>query len=198
MNSTLTANQPAIAATTPQIQYITDLMKSRNYSGNISPKVLSTVICVKYNSELPVGADTLPISKTDASDAIKALLQCSSIASKSVGLTSVAQLLVKIPQSMYALPRKNDPNTWDFFEVVTRRNGRIYINQLIGSPGDWNRKFLPPALQAAAARAILLDPKAAAVAYAKQHGRCAVCNAHLSDPASIDRSMGPVCAKRFI
>lgn len=179
----------AAPATDRQVQYIVNLAQSRNYQDYVSTMVQKIIIRVQHG---------LSVSKIDASATIDALLHCNFVAVSDAKSTSVAQLLTKIPRSMYALPRKSDPNVWDFFEVVQRKNGRLYLNQLIGSPGDWSRKYLPPALQAAAARAILQDPKAAAVAYAKRHGRCAVCNAHLSDPASIDRSMGPICAKRFI
>lgn len=41
------------------------------------------------------------------------------------------------------------------------------------------------------------DPANAAVAYGKKFGSCAVCNRELSDPASIERGIGPICAERF-
>ncbi len=36
-----------------------------------------------------------------------------------------------------------------------------------------------------------------AAAYGHQFGRCIVCAADLTDPASVERGMGPVCAQRF-
>ena len=38
---------------------------------------------------------------------------------------------------------------------------------------------------------------AEAAAYGKSHGYCIVCGALLTDPESIERGIGPVCAKRF-
>jgi hypothetical protein len=35
------------------------------------------------------------------------------------------------------------------------------------------------------------------VAYGKKFGRCAVCMRELSDPESIERGIGPVCAERM-
>jgi len=36
-----------------------------------------------------------------------------------------------------------------------------------------------------------------AMAWGHQWGRCLVCNAELTDPKSVARGIGPVCAKRF-
>jgi hypothetical protein len=41
------------------------------------------------------------------------------------------------------------------------------------------------------------DPEAAAVLHGKASGRCAVCSRDLTDPESIERGIGPVCAERF-
>lgn len=45
--------------------------------------------------------------------------------------------------------------------------------------------------------AIAKDPKAAAVAYGKQFGRCSVCNRELTDDASVAAGIGPICATRY-
>jgi hypothetical protein len=41
------------------------------------------------------------------------------------------------------------------------------------------------------------DPHAAAVAYGKRFGKCAVCSRELTDSDSIDRGIGPVCAANY-
>lgn len=43
----------------------------------------------------------------------------------------------------------------------------------------------------------MADPLASAVAYGKKFGRCAVCARELSDPESIERGIGPICAGRM-
>lgn len=45
--------------------------------------------------------------------------------------------------------------------------------------------------------AVASDPAAAAIAYGKKFGACSVCNRELSDPVSVDRGIGPVCAEKF-
>lgn len=41
------------------------------------------------------------------------------------------------------------------------------------------------------------DPRAAAIAYGRELGRCSICNRTLTDPDSIANGIGPVCATRF-
>ena len=45
--------------------------------------------------------------------------------------------------------------------------------------------------------AVASDPASAAVAYGKKFGSCAVCARTLSDPVSVERGIGPICAGRF-
>lgn len=187
-----------VDATPKQISFIEALLEKRDHTGHLTAEVQVIANRVVINKDRDTETK-LFVGKRDASKVIDALLACKPLPGGTTNSDAIAAknaLLAKLPLSMYALPRANDPETWDFFEVVERKSGR-YLNQLLGSPSDWNRKYLPLALQSAAARAILSDPKSAAVAYAQRHGRCAVCNAHLSDPKSIEQSMGPVCAKRF-
>lgn len=41
------------------------------------------------------------------------------------------------------------------------------------------------------------DPHTAALAYGKKYGRCAVCARELSDPESVERGIGPICADTY-
>jgi hypothetical protein len=51
--------------------------------------------------------------------------------------------------------------------------------------------------QQAAVVAVCSDPEQAAIAFGKRFGRCAVCARELSDPESIERGIGPVCAENY-
>lgn len=44
---------------------------------------------------------------------------------------------------------------------------------------------------------LINDPKAAAEAYGKETGVCCICSRTLTDPNSIERGIGPICADRF-
>jgi len=41
------------------------------------------------------------------------------------------------------------------------------------------------------------DPHAAAIAYGKRFGKCSICARELSDPASVERGIGPICAENY-
>ena len=41
------------------------------------------------------------------------------------------------------------------------------------------------------------NPEAAAIAYGKQFGKCSVCARELSDPESVARGIGPICAEKY-
>lgn len=86
-----------------------------------------------------------------------------------------------------------------FYAVDLRKdaNGvqRRWVRQLLGAPGNWNRKRLSVVGQLAIARLIAQDWKAAAHAYATKHGRCSRCDAHLSDERSRVAKAGWKCAK---
>jgi hypothetical protein len=45
--------------------------------------------------------------------------------------------------------------------------------------------------------AIAADPLGAAVEHGRKTGRCACCNRTLTDPVSVERGIGPICADRF-
>lgn len=46
-------------------------------------------------------------------------------------------------------------------------------------------------------KAILYDPQGEAIKHGKGSGECAVCARELTEPTSIERGIGPVCAKRL-
>jgi hypothetical protein len=45
--------------------------------------------------------------------------------------------------------------------------------------------------------AFIADPKKAAIAYGVETGVCCICNATLTKEESMDRGIGPICAKKF-
>ena len=45
--------------------------------------------------------------------------------------------------------------------------------------------------------ALCSDPIQSAIAYGRQTGACACCGRELTDPASIERGIGPICAEKF-
>ena len=83
-----------------------------------------------------------------------------------------------------------------------RNKGAIYVtasDEYLGKIADGT--FTPSrecdAAKQAEIVALCSDPIQSAVAYGQQTGICACCGRELTDPDSIERGIGPVCAERF-
>jgi hypothetical protein len=83
-----------------------------------------------------------------------------------------------------------------------RNKGAIYVtssDEYLGKIADG--AFTPardcPADKQAEIVAICADPLAAAVAYGRKTGECACCGRELTDPESIERGIGPICAEKY-
>jgi Family of unknown function (DUF6011) len=70
-----------------------------------------------------------------------------------------------------------------------------YLGKIVG--GKFVRSFKCEAVTEAKVLEVCADPEQAAVAYGKQFGQCACCGRELSDPESVARGIGPICAGRF-
>lgn len=86
---------------------------------------------------------------------------------------------------------------WKFYQVDKPAKGRwegyTFIKMLVGSPGDYQKVDMPPALRASVLQAIEADPKKAMEDYGKQSGVCGKCHSPLTDPVSLQRGIGPKC-----
>jgi len=79
--------------------------------------------------------------------------------------------------------------------AVYVKRGDLYLGKVLGGRFQKSRDCSPEiALEIVDLAA---DPHAAAVAYGKEFGKCAVCAKELSDPESVARGIGPVCAERY-
>ena len=68
--------------------------------------------------------------------------------------------------------------------------GKVLAGKLFGSK-DCTKTLEERILQA------MQDPKGAAEAFGKKFGRCSICSRTLTDPESIEKGIGPICASRF-
>lgn len=78
---------------------------------------------------------------------------------------------------------------------VTERSTNLYLGKVIGGKFHSSRECT--AEQQATVLDVIADPKGAAVKHGKLTGTCAVCGRELTDQASIDAGIGPVCATKF-
>lgn len=114
--------------------------------------------------------------------------------------------LVGLPHSKYALLTSDlgargvgalaGHNDMAFFEVKEFR-GTVYMRQLFGAPGSFNKVRLSPADEGAVASLIAKAPLEGAQRFADHYSCCARCGAELTDKRSRDLGLGPDCRKQF-
>lgn len=85
-----------------------------------------------------------------------------------------------------------------------RNAGYVYVKNVDGtylgklSPsGQWSRSYECASVQADEVAAIGRDPLGALVAHGHRTGNCGICNRRLSDPESVTRGIGPICAEKY-
>lgn len=112
--------------------------------------------------------------------------------------------LSKLPAGCYAVPlgdtrlklliqKPSPPSKWAGWVFVADA-AEYGHRQKYGKqpPGKtYTGRLIPELTQ------ILQDPKAAAIAYGRLTGTCAVCGRHLEDAESVKRGIGPICAGKF-
>lgn len=107
--------------------------------------------------------------------------------------------LSQVPDSKYALIRPSDGKI-QFFEVTTGKGkwaGLQFVDRLEGAPGDWQHYPVRGMEKKRVMDELDADALGAAVRFSKHFTVCAVCGSPLSDPESMARGLGPICAKRF-
>lgn len=110
-------------------------------------------------------------------------------------LHALMQRLVKLHIGQITIVRKNqDSLCWIKFEGIEKVVGRLTDG---GALTLWQRPGLRIVELAAALDLIEKDPEAAAVLHGRASGRCSICNRDLTDPESIARGIGPICASKF-
>lgn len=197
-------------ASKPQLKLIGDLVTERpNWSDFLDGAIFETVFDVLSNVGNP---DPKFIAMTEARLAIDALLKIKKgavLAKIAVPATAekvptpferLQVLLEVIPKSKSVRFALEIDGTWEFYSIDTRdKNGHKtrWVNKLLGAPGNWNRKFLPVTDQLRIARLIAANWQQAAEDYAEKHGRCARCDAHLSDERSRAAKVGWKCAQEW-
>jgi hypothetical protein len=79
--------------------------------------------------------------------------------------------------------------------VTERAGAKTYLGKITSGQFHASRDCAPAT--SAEIIAAAADPHAAAVAYGRQFGECAICGRELSDPESVQRGIGPICADKW-
>jgi uncharacterized protein DUF6011 len=110
-------------------------------------------------------------------------------------LFALMQRLSKLTIGPISLARRNgDTMCWVKHEGAEKVVGRLTDG---GALTLWQRNGIDMAALSVALAAIEKDPEAAAVLHGRASGRCSICNRDLTDPESIARGIGPICAEKF-
>ncbi len=83
--------------------------------------------------------------------------------------------------------------------VYVKSDSDVYLGKIVtadSGPRFFKSRDCTPEVEAQVIAAAA-DPEAAAVAYGKAYGICACCGRTLTNPESIARGIGPICADRF-
>lgn len=95
-------------------------------------------------------------------------------------------------------PRKGK---WRFYQVDRPTEGRwagyIFVKHLIGAPGQYRKEPVARDMRVPILEAIEKDPKQAMIDYGLQSGVCGRCSSPLTDPESLARGIGPICAGKM-
>jgi hypothetical protein len=72
---------------------------------------------------------------------------------------------------------------------------RVYLGKILG--GEFSPAKACTPLDQQAIVAVSADPLKEAIAYGRKTGVCACCGRELTDPESIERGIGPICASKW-
>jgi hypothetical protein len=134
------------------------------------------------------------MSKNTASATITWLLKQPKTAAAAAHDTAVSTWDA-IPAGRYAV--ENDDEILRFYRVDKPAEGRwsgwTFLN--VQASDEWH-PIRDKTTKAAILAKIAADPHAAAVRYGREIGECSMCGRTLTDPESIRRGIGPICANK--
>lgn len=178
-------------ASEKQISFAKDLLATREYDANDE--------FIAYAAEeLAAGG----LSKSDASMLIGRLINAPK---RKGGRSAVQELLATVPKSKYAVPTEmlsgiatTDRFNGDlvFFEIKEYMQ-TLYMRQLHGAPGRFNRSKLSSESVAALVSIVSTDPYKFVRLFGEHYTCCGSCGAELTDERSRELALGPECRKKF-
>lgn len=101
----------------------------------------------------------------------------------------------KLRLATYIFTRAGDDNRNPGSVYVTRKDDKLYLGKI--TDGKFIRSRDCTAEQEAEIVEAASNPEAAAKAYGQRFGACSICGRELTVNESIDRAMGPICAKKY-
>lgn len=162
---------------------------------------IAYIVGLQVERELPDEYDVMPetdIAKLDKDEASRKIQELKRLPYKHPRGESSKAPTVDVPPGRYAL--RGDDNVWRFFEVQDgkgRWDGYKFTKQLIGAPGAYRKESMQASRRIQIMNAISENVKQAMIDYGLHSGVCGRCSSPLSDPDSLARGIGPVCAGKM-
>jgi hypothetical protein len=153
----------------------------------------------RATTEHALAHDTL--TSKDASGVIATLLALPRTAA--VKSNALREVLATIPKSRYAIGVTDligtsvTTNNDIVFVEVREYRGTLYMRQLHGAPGSFNRSKLTVQQVKDLVSVIATDPYRYARAFGEHYTCCGSCGAELTDERSRELQLGPECRKKF-
>jgi hypothetical protein len=101
--------------------------------------------------------------------------------------------ILRLPGLKLSKAKPNSRNPGAIY--VARTGADCYLGKIVD--GRWMPTRECTAIDTQKLQDAAKDPLAAAVAYGRETGSCACCGRELSDPVSVERGIGPICADKF-
>jgi hypothetical protein len=176
-----------LVAKAPKSGFAASLLSGLTRYGSLTPRQLETVQrIVREDAERAAAPKPTGVS-VDISKVITSLKAARS---------HILYPKLRLAGFVFSLAGANSANAG---AVYVKSNGDVYLGKII--PTDTGARFLKSRDCSAETEAQVIasaqDPEAAAVAYGKEYGRCSCCGRTLTDPESIARGIGPICAEHY-
>lgn len=110
-------------------------------------------------------------------------------AAKAAGLKSPK---IRVGETQFSCAKVTSANAGCLYVKA----GETYLGKVTPAGKFFASRDCSPEQAAEVAR-VLIDPMGEAVAHGKRTGSCAICARELTDPVSVERGIGPICAERF-
>lgn len=177
-------------ASEKQISFVCDLLDKREVPAETADVIVEAIANEAY-------------TKAMASADIDAFLKLPKRASATK--SGMQALLASVPKSKYAIPVEeleltdaDDEFRGDLvFLELKEYMGTLYMRQLHGAPGSFNRSRLSMASVKAIIGILATDPYGYAKIFGEHYACCGSCGAELTDPRSRELQLGPECRKKF-
>ena len=187
---TLEALPAGLAASEKQISFVRDLMANREVADDLVEHISEAIELGVY-------------SKKHASVDIDAFLKLPKRAKATKSASPMQSLLASVPKSKYAIPADEHELTSVevtndiMFVEIKEYMSTLYMRQLHGAPGSFNRSKLTSDQVADVIAILSRDPYKYTRLFGEHYACCGSCGAELTDARSRELQLGPECRKKF-